>query len=236
MVNPEGPSLPRFDLRAVEVRFGSVPALGPLDLLIHEGERVALVGVNGSGKSTLLRLLHGLVKPTTGRVIARTPGPAIGMVFQRPHMLRVSARTNVALGLWMRGREWRDARQAAVVALEQVGIAELSQRNARTLSGGQQQRLALARAWAGDPEVLLLDEPTASLDPGARAEIEKLIEEKSRGRTLVFASHNLGQVRRQSTRVVCLDRGRVVADLPVERFFAGPLPDPARLFIEGELP
>jgi tungstate transport system ATP-binding protein len=225
-----------FSLQHVEVRFGRVTALRDATLAIRAGERVALIGANGSGKSTLLRLLHGLVPHAAGHFESRASPRQQAMLFQRPHMLRASAATNVALGLWLRGIRWKAARRAAVPALGRVGLQQLAERNARTLSGGQQQRLALARAWALHPEVLLLDEPTASLDPSAKREVEALIAEAARGRTLVFASHNLGQVKRLATRVVYLEGGRVIADLPVHEFFEGPLPEEARLFVKGEMP
>lgn len=226
---------PLFSLHAAEVRFGEVQALAPTHLTIHAGERVALIGANGSGKSSLLRMLHGLVPHAAGVFASRVPRKAQAMLFQRPHMLRASVRNNVALALWLHGAPWRLAQREAVAALGRVGLAELEGRNARTLSGGQQQRLALARAWALHPDVLLLDEPTASLDPTAKREVEALIAEAAQGRTLVFASHNLGQVKRLASRVVYLEHGRVLADLPVREFFGGPLPAEARLFVKGEL-
>ncbi|RZL94949.1 MAG: phosphate ABC transporter ATP-binding protein [Variovorax sp.] len=227
-----------FTLREVEVRFGRVTALRKASLSIHAGERVALIGANGSGKSTLLRLLHGLVPHAGGHFESHAPRHDQAMLFQRPHMLRASAATNVALALWLRGMRWRESRLAAGPALARVGLEALRARNARTLSGGQQQRLALARAWALQPQVLLLDEPTASLDPTAKREVEALIAEvahEGQDRTLVFASHNLGQVKRLASRVVYLEQGRVIADLPVHAFFHGPLPEEARLFVKGEL-
>jgi tungstate transport system ATP-binding protein len=224
-----------FSLHEIEVRYGRVPALVRATLSIHAGERVALIGANGSGKSTLLRVLHGLVPHASGAFAGTVPLRAQAMLFQRPHMLRMSVRNNVALALWLRGAPWRDAQREAAAALGRVGLAALAGRNARTLSGGQQQRLALARAWALKPAVLLLDEPTASLDPTAKREVETLIADAAHGRTLVFASHNLGQVKRLASRVLYLEQGRVLADLPVHDFFNGPLPEAARLFVKGEL-
>jgi tungstate transport system ATP-binding protein len=161
------------------------------------------------------------------------------MVFQRPYMLRTSARNNIALGLWLRGTPWREARAQALSALERMELASLAARHAPALSSGQQQRLALARAWALRPAMLLLDEPTSSLDPHAKREVERLMAQFAGGGvTLAFASHNLGQVKRLATRVVYLERGRVLADLPVREFFEGPLhsvsPE-ADLFVKGEL-
>ena len=163
-------------VQSVDVRFGHVMALANINLAIESGERVALVGSNGSGKSTLLRLLHGLVQPSRG-CVEHDAAQRQAMLFQRPYMLRTSSVNNVALGLWLRGTRWRDAQTQAMVALERVGLADLSRRNARTLSGGQQQRLALARAWVLQPDVLLLDEPTANLDPHAKREVEALLAE-----------------------------------------------------------
>ena len=118
-----------------------------------------------------------------------------------------------------------------------MGLTAESQRNARVLSGGQQQRAALARAWALQPDVLLLDEPTASLDPTAKREVETLIEEfAAQGLTIVMSSHNLGQVKRLAQRVVYLEQGRKLADVPTEHFFGGPLPQEATLFLRAELP
>jgi tungstate transport system ATP-binding protein len=224
-------------LRGVDLRFGAVAALRGINLSIQPGERVALVGSNGSGKSSLLRLLHGLVKPGAG--VADLPlKNRQAMLFQRPYMLRSSSLNNVALGLWIRGERWQKAQTRALTALQRVGLKELAERNAKTLSGGQQQRLALARAWVLDPDVLLLDEPTANLDPHAKREVEALLAELTADMTVVFASHNLGQVKRLASRVIYLEKGRILADLPVADFFEGSLlqhnfPE-AHLFVKGE--
>ena len=238
-----GPSAnPWVDLRQVTVRYGRVQALDQVTLRITPGERVALVGANGSGKSTLLRVLNGLADASGG--FQCNTGMRQAMLFQRPHMLRTSAQNNVALALWLRGTRWRDARLQALTALQRVGLQGIAAQNARTLSGGQQQRVALARAWALRPDVLLLDEPTASLDPHAKREVEALMADLAASHgaagpahpvTMVLSSHNLGQVKRLASRVIYMEHGRVVADLPVHDFFNGPLPEAARLFVKGEL-
>ncbi len=131
-----------FALEALDVHFqpasrgGGVQALRDVTLNIASGEHVALVGANGCGKSTLLRVLHGLVPPTRGRLLTK-PAVRQAMLFQRPHMLRTTAQNNVALGLWLQGQRWRDARQQALLALDRVGLTEHAQRHARRLSGGQ---------------------------------------------------------------------------------------------------
>ena len=224
-------------LQGVSLRYGAFEALRQIDLSIHQGERVALVGANGSGKSTLLRVLHGLLPATKGQRVL-CPDCRQAMLFQRPHMLRTSALNNVALGLWFKGTPWRASRTQAQAALQRVGLANLAERNAKALSGGQQQRLALARAWSVQPDVLLLDEPTASLDPHAKREVEALVAELGQHMTLVFSSHNLGQVKRLASRVIYLEQGQILADLPVDEFFNGrvlPQKYPeAHLFVTGE--
>jgi tungstate transport system ATP-binding protein len=226
---------PVFKLQSAAVRFGRVQALSACTLRVNAGERLALVGANGSGKSTLLRTLHGLLQPVAGSV--QHDGSARqAMLFQRPYMLRASVQNNVALGLWLNGVRWNLAKEQALLALERVGLADLARRNAKALSSGQQQRVALARAWALKPQVLLLDEPTSSLDPTAKREVERLMAEfADSGMTLIFSSHNLGQVKRLASRVIYLEQGHLLADLPAETFFNGALPAAAETFLKGEL-
>ena len=195
---------------------GAPPALDGVSLRIAAGERVALVGANGSGKSTLLRVLHGLLAPSAGTA-QRQVDLKQAMLFQRPVLLRLSVQNNLALALWLRGRGWGAARSAALEALAHAGLQSVATRSGRQLSVGQTQRVALARALALEPEVLLLDEPTASLDPQSKRLVEATVQ--AYGGTTVFASHNLGQVKRLATRVLYLERGRVLADLPVAEFF-----------------
>ena len=224
-----------FNLQSVGMQFDQVRALVDCNLRIQQGERVALIGSNGSGKSTLLRVIHGLLKPSTGEMTADVSALQ-AMLFLRPYMLRASVLNNIALGLWLRGQPWAAAKVQGRLALERVGLSGLATRNAKALSIGQQQRVALARAWALKPQVLLLDEPTASLDPSAKHEVERLMAEfAGSGMSLIFSSHNLGQVKRLASRVVYLEHGRVVADLPTHDFFNGPLPAAAENFLKGEL-
>jgi tungstate transport system ATP-binding protein len=237
-----GPRQPLVSLRGASVRFGPVTALDRVDLTLHRGDRLALVGANGSGKTTLLRLLHGLA-PAEGRRTAHALAPEgrplrAAMLFQRPFLLNLSVRWNVLVGLWLNGVPAAERGQRCGRALERVGLATLAARRARALSGGQQQRLALARAWALAPDILFLDEPTASLDPSAKREVEQLIGEfAADGVTIVMSTHNLGQAKRIASRVAYLEGGRLLADLPVDRFFEGrELPEQARQFLKGELP
>jgi tungstate transport system ATP-binding protein len=226
-------------LQDVSVQFDTHLALHGVDFHMQAGERVALVGANGSGKSTLLRVAHGLLTVSSGRVMV-APGVHQAMVFQLPHMLRTTVLRFVVWGLWLQGTPWREAHVRARQALDRVGLQDMAERSARTLSGGQQQRLALARAWALQPNFVLLDEPTSSLDPHAKREVERLLREwvAASNVSLLFSSHNLGQVKRLATRVIYLEAGRVFADLPVDEFFNRPLGEShpeAHLFLKGEL-
>ncbi len=234
-----------FHLQDVHVLLQGQSALHGVSLDFHSGERVALIGANGSGKSTLLRTLNGLLPIAQGQM-QRQSDVRMAMLFQRPHLLRSSVCFNLTLSLWLdrtRPVSWAQARQQALQALERVGLADLAQQSGIHLSGGQLQRVALARAWARQPQVLLLDEPTASLDPHAKREVEQLIWDfatsPERAVTLVWASHNLGQVKRMATRVMYLEHGRILADLPVDVFFnPDQLPrysEAAHLFLKGEI-
>ncbi|MET0348273.1 MAG: ABC transporter permease [Rhizobacter sp.] len=225
----------------VTVRFRSQTALQDASLVLRRGDRLVLVGANGSGKTTLLRLLHGLL-PFDGRCersVLQPEGrtPRAAMLFQRPFLLSLSVWRNVWIGLWLAGVPASERNDRCRQALERVGLLEQAMRPARALSGGQQQRLGLARAWALQPDILFLDEPTASLDPGAKNEIEALIEEVAdSGVTIVMSTHNLGQAKRLATRVAYLQAGRIVVERPVADFFGGDdLPPEASQFLQGEL-
>ncbi len=216
-----------LSLKDVALSFGRVQALQGINFSVMQGECVALVGANGSGKSSLLRLMQGLLNPTQGSVY-QADLKRQAFVFQKPWMLRASVLTNVALAAWLRGKPWAAATQDASVALQKVDLADVASRGARTLSGGQQQRLAVARACVSEPLLMLMDEPTASLAPTSKREMEQLMALfKSQGMTLVFASHNLGQVKRLASRVIALDLGRVVFDGSTKDFFETPQPERA---------
>ena len=228
-----------LDLREADIAIGPACILHGVNLQLRAGERLALIGANGSGKSTLLRALHGLLPPLRGS-LRRDAGARQAMVFQRPFLLRTTVRRNLELGLWLAGVPWKDARERVPTALERVGLPHVALRNARHLSAGQQQRVAFARAWSLRPDLLFLDEPTASLDPPSKRDVEALMAEFAQaGMTLVFASHNLGQVKRLATRVAYLEAGRILADLPVQAFFdraqLAAVSREADLFLQGEM-
>ncbi len=206
----------------------------PLSLEIDAGPSTIILGANGAGKSVLMRLMHGLLVPSLGKVRWGGSGRQ-AMVFQRPVMLRRSALANVAYAVRAAGME--DAEKIAMEALKEVGLTHLAHRPARVLSGGEQQRLALARAWALHPEVLFLDEPTASLDPSATREIETVIRAfDAAGTKIVMATHNLGQARRLADEIIYLHQGRVLERAAADKFFSRPATAEAAAFVKGELP
>jgi tungstate transport system ATP-binding protein len=226
-------------LEGVSFAAGGRTIIPRLDLTLEAGASTIILGANGAGKSVLMRLMHGLLAPSTGRVVWSTEGPRRrqAMVFQRPVMLRRSALANVVYALDAAGVPVGQQVRLAREALQEVGLSHVAGRAARVLSGGEQQRLALARAWALHPEVLFLDEPTANLDPGATREIESVIKAFDvAGTKIVMSTHNLGQARRLGDEILFLHLGRLVERAPVEDFFKRPVSAQAAAFIKGELP
>ncbi|BDG15325.1 ATP-binding cassette domain-containing protein [Thermus brockianus] len=202
-------------------------------LEVCPGEILAVLGPSGSGKTTLLRLLAGLLRPDGGRV----EGGRAAYLPQTPPLLRRSVLENAAFGLRLRGVARREAWRRAEALLARVGLAEKARQPAHRLSGGEAVRLALARTLLVEPEVLLLDEPTASLDPANAAQVEALLREAAQeGRAVVLATHDLFQAKRLAQRVVFLYLGRVVEEGEAGRFFQSPKDPRSRAFLEGRLP
>jgi len=211
--------------------YGSPPfqfsALRPTFLDIEQGEFVAIVGASGSGKSTLLNLLGLLDSPSSGRLffegrdcttlgrdaLARIRNRRIGYIFQQYHLLpRLSALHNVELPLIYAGESRRKRRERSEAALESVGLLSKANSLPAKLSGGEQQRVAVARALAADPAVLLADEPTGALDTASGQEVLRLIQQlHDDGRTIVMVTHDL-HIASQAPRVIHMKDGVVVAD------------------------
>jgi len=225
-------------LDALRYDAGERTLIRDVSLRIEEGRRTLILGPNGAGKSVLMRLMHGLIEPSAGRILwnGGRGRPAQAMVFQRPVMLRRSVVDNVIYALDLAGVPAAARRARALDVLERVGLTALADRPARVLSGGEQQRAALARAWALRPRVLFLDEPTASLDPGAAAEVERLIRAiADEGCSIVMVTHHLGQARRLADDIVFVDAGRITEHTPVAEFFASPRSAEAGNYLRGEL-
>jgi tungstate transport system ATP-binding protein len=235
-----------YRLEGLTHDYGGEPVLRIDRLEVAAGEALCLVGPTGAGKSTLLRLLAGLERPAGGRLrfgdhrldereLPLSEHRRLTLVFQRPLPLAGSVRANVGYGLRLRGLGRQDDRVRQ--ALDRLGLAPLADRDARTLSGGETQLVALARALVLDPDVLLLDEPTAHLDPARVALVEDAVREY-RGRraaTVVWATHNLFQARRAADRVALLLEGRLVEVAPTGEFFEAPRDPRTAAFVRGDM-
>jgi len=231
-----------LEIRRLVFEIDGTRLLHDIDLTLAAGKRTVILGPNGAGKSLLLRLSHGLMEPTSGEIVWRGAGTRErpirkqAMVFQRPVMLRRSALANLTHTMKVRGVPRGERHERAHAALALAGLSRLAERPARAMSGGEQQRLALARAWTSEPQVLFLDEPTASLDPAASRSVETLIGGfHAAGTKIVMATHDLGQARRLADEVVFLHKGRLLEHTPADEFFDNPRTDEGRAFVAGEL-
>lgn len=238
---------PIYQLEGVTKAYEGRCVLHVGELTIHQGEIFAVVGPSGAGKSTLLRLLNFLEPPTRGCVrfqaIEFSPSQPMALplrrrvttVFQRPILLNRSVWDNVTYGLRLRGQ--RNTARQVQAALEQVGLEGLASRRARTLSGGEAQRVALARAMVLEPDVLLLDEPTANLDPYNVGLIEEIVQtlNRERGTTLVMVTHNVFQARRLAHRTALLLEGRLIEVGDTDAFFESPRDPRTAAFVRGEM-
>jgi tungstate transport system ATP-binding protein len=202
-------------------------------------KKTAIIGANGAGKSLLLRLCHGLIKPSQGEVHWHIKNDAAryqAMVFQRPVMLRRSVAANINFALKLRRIPRHERTKTIYRVLSATGLKRLADQPARVLSIGEQQKLALARAWALKPQVLFLDEPTASLDPTATHSIEKIIAAiHAQGTRIIMTTHDLGQARRIADEVIFMNRGRILEAGDAKAFFKKQKNDLAQAFVRGEL-
>lgn len=236
-----------YSLAQVTKRYQNRTVIDIGELAISEGEVLAIVGPSGAGKSTLLRLLNFLEIPTSGTIhfhntpfSARQPIPLalrrrVTTVFQHPVLLQRSVAANVRYGIQLRQRhQFGDVVQKA---LRMVGLHDLATQPARTLSGGEAQRVALARAMVIEPTVLLLDEPTANLDPHNVQMIEETVQQLNRetGCTVILVTHNLFQARRLADRVALMLDGRIVEVDEVQTFFDTPRDPRTAAFVRGEM-
>jgi len=235
---------PLLSLRGVTFRADERTILDAVDFDWNGAGICALIGANGAGKTVLMRTIHGLLVPDEGEVRfedrTRPEGDLAfegqALVFQHATMFRGSAIDNL-LVVPMPGTTSGTRRAKAREMLERVGLLELALAPAVKLSGGERQRLALARAWITQPRLLLLDEPTASLDPSATEQVEQLIRDiRDSGCRVLLTSHNLGQVSRLADDVVFIHRGRLLERQPSAAFFAKPQTLEARQFLQGALP
>lgn len=226
-----------LQVRGLGLRLGDATVLDDVSFDLGPEGTTVIMGPNGAGKSLLLRILHGLQPPSGGTVSWNGAPPTAvtrqqALVFQTPVLLRRSVVANVDFVLKARGLPRTDAGDL----LERVNLSDKAAMPARRLSGGERQRLALARALATRPQVLLLDEPTASLDPAATQAIERIVADASaRGVRIIFVTHDVGQAKRLADDVLFLNRGRVVEHTPAAQFFPAPVSEAGRAYLAGRL-
>ncbi len=225
---------------AAEARRRGKRLIGPVDLRLEEQGLTVVIGPNGSGKTSLLGLLHGTVRLAAGDVSWQVPTDEArkvqAFVFQRPVMLRRSVLDNLSYPLRVRGMARTAARDVARDWAARIGLSDVEDRPATSLSGGEQQKLALARALITRPQVVFLDEPSASLDGRATREIEALLQEqRDAGTRIVMATHDMGQARRLADEVIFLCNGKVVETGAADGFFAGPQTAQGRAFLNGDI-
>jgi tungstate transport system ATP-binding protein len=238
---------PLFHLRDVRKQYGDSFTLEVPALDIAATETLCLLGPTGAGKSTLLNLLANVAPISSGEVsfegrsfasngLPITVRRRLAMVFQRPLLLSGTVRSNIEYGLRMRGQLHANAHRVDYV-LERLGLAPLARQSAGTLSGGQSHLVAMARALVLTPDVLLLDEPTAHLDPGHVALAESLIteEHRQRGMTVVWATHNLFQAKRVAQRVALLLAGKIIEIATTDQFFDSPADGRTADFVAGRM-
>jgi len=240
-VTGQGPLLP-LELRGLTYQANGKRVIDGLDLTVEEPGITVIMGPNGAGKSVLLRLMHGLIAPTGGEVLwggkrlDRELAQRQAMVFQKPVLLRRSVAANIWHALGLRGIARTDRAIRVDDALKRAGLETRAATPARVLSGGEQQRLCLARALILEPDILLLDEPTASLDPASTLAIEEvLIDAQRRGIKIIVVTHDVGQARRLAREIVFLHHGRIVEHQAANSFFDSPQSETARAFLAGGL-
>ncbi len=237
-----------YQLHHLAQRYQDRTVLQIEQLDIYSGEILAIVGPSGAGKSTLLRHLNFLEQPFAGKLIFADYSSAdnllplslrrkVTTVFQKPLLLNRSVAANVAYGLKLRGQNKALIHQAVTEALERVGLASLADTSAHTLSGGEAQRVALARALVVKPSVLLLDEPSANLDPYNVKLIEQIVSEvnQKQGTTIVLVTHNTFQAKRLAHRTALLLDGRLVEIADTQTFFETPTDPRTAAFVRGEM-
>jgi tungstate transport system ATP-binding protein len=237
----EGEGILPLAFEAVSYEVRGVRLLADVSFVLGAGPCSVILGPNGAGKSIALRLADGLLAPTAGRVRWLGPGAARAaearaLVFQRPVLLRRSAAANLDYALRLRGLPAQERARRTERVLAATGLEGLAGRPARRLSGGEQQRLALARAWALEPEVLLLDEPASALDPAASRALEEAIRAiRAEGTKIVMTTHDLAQAERMADEVLFLHRGRLLEHAPAAEFFHEPRSAEAKAFLRAEV-
>ena len=228
----------KLEIKKLVRDYGTKRVLDLEGVIIEKGTRTAVIGPNGAGKSTLLNIVSRIDSASEGGVFYESEDPRlVTQVFQQPYMLRTSVERNIQYPL--RLRNWPEDRmkQRSDELMEELGLLDLRNQKAWKLSGGETQKVALARALSFQPSLLLLDEPTANIDPATTAEIEEMLLKinQEEGTTILFVTHNLAQARRVCNRLLFLDKGKLVESGDCQSILQNPAEEKTRRFIAGEL-
>ena len=228
----------KLEIKRLVRDYGTKRVLDLEEVTIEKGTRTAIIGPNGAGKSTLLNIVSRIDSASEGEVVYESEDPRlVTQVFQQPYMLRTSVERNIQYPL--RLRNWPEDRmnKRSDELMEELGLLDLRNQKAWKLSGGETQKVALARALSFEPSLLLLDEPTANIDPATTAEIEEMLLKINReeGTTILFVTHNLAQARRVCNRLLFLDKGKLVESGDCQETLQNPKDEKTRRFIAGEL-
>jgi tungstate transport system ATP-binding protein len=234
---------PLLELKEIGKYYKNLKALDNVSMQAKGGKIVVLIGVNGAGKSTLMRIMAGLEETNAGCVLldgqemnSKELRKNSTMVFQRTAIFNRSVYDNVAFGLKVRGVDDQKIAQEVPQALRLVGLANFEKRKAKKTSGGEQQRIALARAFLLNPKILLLDEPTANLDPNSSMIIERaIVSRKKDDEIIIMATHNLAQAKRLADEIIHIYNGMIIENSSPDQFFINPRSEITRKFINGEL-
>ncbi|MFB0544662.1 MAG: phosphate ABC transporter ATP-binding protein [Candidatus Hodarchaeota archaeon] len=237
------------EFKTVSKKFPEKEVLKNISFEVEKGETFAIIGPNGSGKTTILRLLHMLDTPTSGKIILdgedtnSSPQNQLrlrrrqSMVFQNPIMFRTTVYKNIAAGLKFRKEKPEEIDKKVKETLKYFDMLEFENQKATTLSGGEMQKVAIARVLVLKPELLLLDEPTANLDPASGALIEEMIKaiKQKKEHTIIMTTHNMFQAKRLADRVGFLYDGEIIESGPVKEIFENPKDKRVKAFISGEI-
>lgn len=228
----------KLEIKRLVRDYGTKRVLDLEEVTIEKGTRTAIIGPNGAGKSTLLNIVSRIDSASEGEVVYESEDPRlVTQVFQQPYMLRTSVEKNIQYPLRLRNWPEERMKQRSDELMKELGLLDLRNQKAWKLSGGETQKVALARALSFEPSLLLLDEPTANIDPATTAEIEEMLLKINReeGTTILFVTHNLAQARRVCNRLLFLDKGKLVESGDCQRILQNPAEEKTRRFIAGEL-
>ncbi len=233
----------KFRVETLKKKYGEKPVLSIEQLSVSSGTFLGIIGANGAGKSTFLNLLAGLDQPSSGAIYygdnesTSPPLNQMTMVFQRPYMMRTTVEKNIVAPLVWRGWSQKDMDSRATELMEDLGILHLRNQKAWTLSGGESQKVALARAISFRPKLLLLDEPTANIDPKSTSEIEHILRKinNQEQTTILYITHNLPQAKRLCKEILFLHLGQALEFSTNQKFFSESKNELTQRFLEGEL-